>query len=158
MEKSESEKLLPQLFCILHRNMSHIAPTDCSYEEDQKVWLSYITPELDKQRVKIVLMYVGENLAGYFQYRVTEDTMEVDEIEIKPEYQRTMVFYRFGQFMIDQMLDDVKYLTSYVHKENHYSQSIHESLGMECVGENKSGTSWFYRGEAAKIAAHFLRK
>ena len=97
--------------------MSKLAPTDCSYEEDRKLWMSYIVPE------------------------------------IRPEYQRTMVFYRLCQFLAAQMPENVKFLTSYVHVDNHHSQSIHEGLGMERIGKNKSGTGWHYRGEAAKAAA-----
>lgn len=158
LEMNETETVLPQLFRVLHTNMSRIAPTDCSYDEDQKIWLSYITSALDDSNMKILLMYAGEDLAGYFQHRVEGDTMQIEEIEIKPEYQRTMVFYRFCQFMLTQLPKGVQYLSSYVHKENRNSQSIHESLGMECIGENRSGTSWHYRGEVAKAAERLVRK
>lgn len=90
---------------------------------------------------------------GYFQYGIDGDTMQIDEVEIRPEYQRTMVFYRLCQFLAAQMPENVKFLTSYVHVDNHHSQSIHEGLGMERIGKNKSGTGWHYRGEAAKAAA-----
>lgn len=157
LEKAEKEMMLPQLFQILHTNMIRIAPTDCSYEEDQNVWMSYILPALEQGETSIILMYAGEKLAGYFQYRISGDTLQVDEIEIKPEYQRTMVFYRFCEFLLSQMPEQVKYLTSYVHVDNQNSISIHKGLGMACIGKNKSGTSLYFRGEAAKAAARFRK-
>lgn len=35
-------RVLPQLFDILYTNMSKIAPTQNTYDEDYKVWLSVI--------------------------------------------------------------------------------------------------------------------
>lgn len=158
LRREEAATILPQLFRILHTNMSLIAPSDCSYDEDRTLWLAYIIPALDQAEISILLMYAGDNLAGYFQYRIVGDTMAIDEVEIKPEYQRTMVFYRFCQFLLSQIPEEVKYLTSYVHKENRNSQSIHAALGMERIGENGSGTSWHYRGEREKAAARFQRR
>ena len=83
--------------------------------------------------------------------------MQVDEVEIRPEYQRTMVFYRFCLFMMDELPRKVRFFTSYVRKDNQNSISIHESLEMERIGENRSGTSWQYRGEIEKAAARFRR-
>lgn len=157
LETAEFETMLPQLFDILHTNMSKLAPTGCGYGEDRKLWMSYIVPVLETGGKKILLVYAGGNLAGYFQYGIDGDTMQIDEVEIRPEYQRTMVFYRLCRFLMERMPENVKYLTSYVHVENHHSQSIHEGLGMERIGKNKSGTSWHYRGEAAKVAARLKR-
>lgn len=155
---SEAEAMLHQLFAILHTNMSRIAPTGCSYEENREMWLSYLMPALQDVQRKILLMYAGEKLAGYFQYRIDGDTLQVEEVEIRPEFQRTMVFYRCCQFLLLQIPNSVQYISSYVRKENHNSISIHKAIGMMPVGENKSGTSWYYRGERAKAAARFLRK
>lgn len=158
MEQRETLEILPQLFSILYTNMTKIAPTNCGYEEDQKQWLDYVLPAVRSKQRHILLMYAGENLAGYFQYAVEGDTLTVDEVEIRPEYQRTMVFYRFCQYMLNNLPQNVHWFTSYVRKDNLNSISIHKSLGMERVGENRSGTSWHYRGEIGKAAARFRRE
>lgn len=157
LDNTEREMILPQLFRILHTNMSRIAPTNCSYEEDRNAWISYILPALEHGEASILLMYVGEDLAGYFQYSADGDTLRVDEVEIRPEYQGTMVFYRLCQHLLRHIPGDIKYLESYVHVDNSHSISIHEGLGMERIGKNKRGTSWHYRGEAARAAARFRR-
>lgn len=157
MQQREALDMLPQLFSILHTNMTKIAPTECSYEEDQKLWLDYLLPAVRAERCRILLMYAGETLAGYFQYSIQGDTLLADEVEIRPEYQRTMVFYRFCQFMMAEIPTQVRYITSYVRKDNKNSLSIHEALGMERIGENKIGTSWHYRGKIEDAAVRLKR-
>ena len=76
------------VFDILFTNMNEIAPTGNSYEDDRQMWLSSMTSVQRKEK-QILLMYVGEILAGYFQYCIERDTMLIEEIEIAPDYQRT---------------------------------------------------------------------
>lgn len=70
-DKLQIEQLLPDIFQILHSNMSLIAPTNNSYEDDFEMWSSYLIPAIKKEQRQIVLMYVDDTLAGYFQYYVT---------------------------------------------------------------------------------------
>lgn len=157
MEQNEATQMLPQLFSILHANMSGIAPTNCSYEADEKLWLEYALPAFRSGKCRILLIYAGETLAGYFQYSIIGDTLYADEVEIKPEYQRTMVFYRLCQHILSVLPPTVKYITSYVRKDNRNSLSIHDNLGMEQIGENRTGTSWQYRGKIDDAAVRFKR-
>ena len=49
IHKQNIEKYLPELFEILHSNMSIIAPTGNTYEEDFEMWKSCIIPEIQKE-------------------------------------------------------------------------------------------------------------
>ena len=69
LDSAKSDVLLPQMFDILATNMSKITPTNNSYEDDKRIWLSYMTPARIED-CRILLMYVGEVLAGYFQYHI----------------------------------------------------------------------------------------
>ena len=151
LENKEKTDLLPKLFRILYTNMSQIATWEGTYKDDESAWLSYIIPELTSGRTKILLMYAGEEIAGYFQYRIQGDTLYADEVEIKQEYQRTFLFYRFCRHLRQWMPEEIRYVSSYVNVENHNSIAIHERLGMERIGTNKRGTSWLYRGERKKM-------
>ena len=142
----KSEVLLPQMFHILSTNMGEIAPTGNSCEEDMKIWLSYMTSERIKE-MQILLMYVGEALAGYFQYSIHKDSILIEEIEIAPEYQRTLLFYRFLKYIGSVIPENIKYAEAYINKHNPNSQRIAQKLGMQIVGENPSGHSFRYRGE-----------
>lgn len=157
MEQWEQSEMLSRLFHILHTNMSQLAPTGYSYAEDRKVWLEYIETAINMENTRIVLMFVEDTLAGYGQYSVEKDVLNVDEVEIVPRYQRTMLFYRFCQYVMENIPSNVQWCASYVRKDNANSISIHESLGMEQIGENKRGTSLYYWGEIGKMAARFRR-
>lgn len=157
MQTEEQQEILPHLFRILHTNMSSLAPTGCTYEEDRDLWLSYILPELKFGNKQILLMILEDSVVGYAQYSVSGDTLGMDEVEILPRYQRTKVFYKFCQHMIDILPEPIQFISSYVRKENLNSISIQEGLNMERIGENKSGTSWIYRGEREKVVKRFRR-
>ena len=146
----KSEVLLPQMFHILSTNMGEIAPTGNSCEEDMKIWLSYMTSERIKE-MQILLMYVGEALAGYFQYSIHKDSILIEEIEIAPEYQRTLPFYRFLKYIGSVIPENIKYAEAYINKHNPNSQRIAQKLGMQIVGENPSGHSFRYRGELSSF-------
>ena len=148
---------LPRMFDILYTNMMAIAPSDDSYENDQRMWMDYIVPALSQGAVQILLMFAGEELAGYFQYSIRGDTLLVDEVEIRRDYQRSMLFFRMGQHLLTNLPKYIRYVESYVNKENKNSLSIHSKLGMEIVGENKSGRSWHMRGKVDPIAKRFAR-
>ncbi|MCH5316594.1 MAG: hypothetical protein J1E05_01340 [Eubacterium sp.] len=98
-DKTQSKEILPQMFDILYSNMSRIAPTGNSYDDDKRLWLSFMkSAPADGQQ--IILMYVDKIFAGYFQYSINNDTMVIEEIEIKPEHQRTALFYRFFKYAV----------------------------------------------------------
>ena len=153
----EAKIFLPRMFEILYTNMTAIAPSDAGYQEDMEMWLSYIQPALEQGKVQVLLMFAGVELAGYFQYSFRGEMMLVDEVEIKPEYQRTMLFYRGCQFLLANVPAGIQFLQSYVNKNNFNSLSIHRKLGMEIIGENKSGRSWRMRGDMAAISKRFVR-
>lgn len=148
-EDADREAVLPQMFAILSANMSRIAPTGSDFDEDRRVWLEYMRPPAPERR--ILLMYAGGALAGYFQYSVHGDTLLVEEIELAAEYRRTMLFPLFFRRAATMLPAGVDRLEAYINKENTNSRRIAEKLGMEPVGENKSGTSLLYRGQIRNI-------
>lgn len=157
LQPEEYKEVLPRMFCILYTNMSAIVPSDTEYEEDRKLWLTYIVPALEQGNVRILLMLAGMELAGYFQYSLREDALLAEEVEIQPEYQRTMLFYRCCQYLLADVPEGVRYLESYVNKDNQNSLAIHRKLGMEIIGENKSGRSWHFQGDIRAIGQRFPR-
>ena len=59
LRKADAESVLPELFEILHSNMSRIAPTGNSYEEDFSMWISCIKPALEKGQKIILYLFVS---------------------------------------------------------------------------------------------------
>ncbi|MBE6913007.1 MAG: hypothetical protein E7473_10830 [Ruminococcaceae bacterium] len=85
LDKQNVNEYLHALFKILYSNMSPIAPTNNSYDEDYEVWSSFFISAIQKEKREIVLMFVDDTLAGYFQYYVNIDTntLMMEEMQIK---------------------------------------------------------------------------
>lgn len=147
-DKLQIEQLLPDLFCILHSNMSLIAPTNNSYEDDFEMWSSYLIPAMKKEQRQIVLMYADDTLAGYFQYYINVDinSLMMEEIQIAKEFQGTGIFSALYKWLVEQLPKDVESVEAYANKKNLKSQSILKHLGLVESGENKNGNSFYFKG------------
>ena len=147
-DKLQIEQLLPDLFRILHLNMSLIAPTNNSYEDDFEIWNSYLNPAMQKEQRQIVLMYVDNKLVGYFQYYINVDinSLMMEEIQIAKGFQGTGLFSALYKWLVEQLPKDVESVEAYANKKNLKSQSILKHLGLVESGENKNGNSFYYKG------------
>ena len=106
LDKQKLDLFLPRLFEILYSNMSLIAPTNNSYEDDFEIWSSHIIPAIQKEQRQIVLMYVDNKLVGYFQYYTNSDTdsLMMEEIQINKEFQGTGLFSEFYNWLIKKYI------------------------------------------------------
>ena len=156
-DKLRIEQLLPDLFQILHSNMSLIAPTNNSYDEDYEIWSSFIIPAIQKEQRQIVMMSVESELVGYFQYYINGDTksLMMEEIQIKKELQGTGLFFEFYKWLVEQLPKNIVFVEAYANKKNLKSQSILKHLGLVEVGENKNGNSFYYKGKYADILGRY---
>ncbi|MBO5228118.1 MAG: hypothetical protein J6B39_03895 [Lachnospiraceae bacterium] len=145
-DKSNIEELLPKLYDILHTNMSHITPTGNTYETDRRLWLENVAPAMKKEQRQIILMYVDEELAGFFQYYVNNELFMMEEIQIKARYHGTGLFRQFFAWLMNELSTDLKYVEAYSDEKNIKSQRILEYLGLNKIGANKQDTLLHYRG------------
>ncbi len=147
-DKLQIEQLLPDLFQILHSNMSIIAPTDNSYDEDYEIWRLYLIPAMQKEQRQIVLMFAESKLVGYFQYYINVDinSLMMEEIQIAKEFQGTGIFSALYKWLIEQLPKDVESVEAYANKKNLKSQSILKHFGLVESGENKNGNSFHFKG------------
>ena len=156
LDKTDAASILPQMFRILYTNMTKIAPTGCTYEEDEAMWLSYASEQMTKEYPEYILMYKGETLIGYFQYSIEGDTLMVDEVEIIPEYQRTMAFYRLCVYLYQSLPGHIQCIESYVNKENANSLKINGKSASKKPFAILSlwlfALVFFYAGHTAQIA------
>lgn len=155
LDKTAYVTVLPQLFDILYTNMSIIAPTGNSYNDDKNTWLSGIIPQIAQSEREIVLMYVNGDLAGYFQYSVRADVFMMEEIQLKPAYQGSGIFKRLYQWVLQLIPNDVSYVEAYANKRNSKSQDILTHIGLSVIGENKTGMSLHFKGDYKSFKTHF---
>lgn len=150
-DKQNIEEILPCLFDILYSNMSIIAPTGNTYENDLKEWLSNIIPAMQKEPRQIVLMLADCELIGYFQYYICSDLLMMEEIQIKKGYQGTGLFHLFYSWLIEKLPKSLKQVAAYSNKNNCKSQGVLEHLGLRKSGENRNGNFFYYKGDYAVL-------
>ena len=155
LERADKEKVLPKLFDLLYENMSVIAPSGCTREEDKKNWLSAVAPALDRPQRRLILIKDGDIIAGFFMYYVNQDTFMMEEIQFAPRYQGTGLFEKLYGYLAALVPEDIKYAEAYAHILNEKSQRVLEHLGLEKVGMNQSGHSYHYRGDCGQMLAGY---
>ncbi len=135
------------VFDILSGNMTIIAPTGNSYEEDYKMWYSAVSGGLQKAERQIILIKDNENVVGYFQYYINEDTFMMEEIQFKPEYQGKGIFRKLYGFVLENINNDLKFIEAYASIHNQKSIGILNKFGLSNLGLNKNGRSYHFKGE-----------
>ena len=149
LDKQKLNEYLPDLFEILYSNMTFIAPTGNSYNEDFALWKPCIVSEMQKDERQIVLLYVDGLLAGYFRYYIDTDTATfiMEDIQINEAFRESGLFSAFYRWLIKQLPESLIYVEANANKENLKSQGILKHLGLKVIGENKNGKSFCFRGQ-----------
>ena len=140
--KDIPQEQIPRMFDILAENMRIIAPTGDSYEEDRKIWLAEAVPAFEH----VILIFDDDRLAGYFQYRLQDNTLRMDEIQFAKPYQGSGLFKRLYQYLTTIIPQDTQHVAACANKMNQKAQNILEYLGLQRIGENKNGKSFIYNG------------
>lgn len=158
LDKQKLDVFLPVLFKILYENMSLIAPTGNVYEEDLKIWQAKIEPAMRKEQREIILMYVEDVLAGYFQYFINVDTnsLMMEEIQIKKKFHGTGLFSEFYKWLINRLPQDIMYVEAYADKRNQKSQGILKHLGLVQSGEDLNSVFLYYKGKYTDLLRKYL--
>ncbi len=146
LNKSDSMEILISLFDILHENMSVIAPTGESYEDDKRLWISSIIDALQNPQRNIIVITFEAEIIGFFMCSISGDLFKMEEIQFKPQYQGKGVFKELYFYLFSLIADNVKYVEAFASKQNHKSQGILEHLGLKQVGENHNGRCFRYYG------------
>lgn len=146
LNKADAIQMLPKLFDILYDNMCHIAPTGCSYEQEKQAWLQEVTPALQKEPRRIVLMYVDEELAGFCQYYINQGVFMVEEVQIKKPFRKTGLFFCLYRFFQRTVPQDTVYMEAWADLRNHNSIRIMQKLGMLPVETIENRNLIHYRG------------
>ena len=140
--KDIPQEQIPRMFDILAGNMRIIAPTGDSYEEDRRIWQAEAVPAFEH----VILIFDDDRLAGYFQYRLQDNTLRMDEIQFARTYQGSGLFKRLYQYLTTIIPKDTQHVTACANKMNQKAQNILEYLGLQRIGENKNGKSFIYNG------------
>ncbi|MBE6616562.1 MAG: hypothetical protein E7627_01270 [Ruminococcaceae bacterium] len=158
LNKAEADLILPKLFDILYSNMSVIAPTGNSYEEDFSFWLSCVKPSLQKDPRQILLIYDKDEIVGFFQYFVNRGLFMMEEIQFTEKYKVTGIFRELYSYLTEIIPRDTEFVEAYADKRNKKSIEVLTHLGLEIIGENKNKVSYHFRGRYENILSKYGTK
>lgn len=145
LNKLEFSAISNEIFNILADNMIMIAPTGNSREDDYRCWYDAVTSGLQRGR-QIILIKDNDKIIGFFQYCANTDTLMMEEIQFKSEYQGKGIFRELYGFVFSNMKADIKFVEAYAHINNVKSIGILEKLGLSNIGLNKNGRSYHFKG------------
>lgn len=146
LNKRDFSVFAQRIFDILADNMTMIAPTGNSREEDFALWSDSVSEGLKRSERQIILIKDNDNLIGYFQYYTNADTFMMEEIQLKPKYQGKGVFRSLYSFVIPRIRADIVFVEAFANIRNEKSIGILEHLGLSKIGMNKNGNSCYFRG------------
>ena len=137
LDKAQFENRARELFSLLHANMEPIVPGEFVFEE----WAAAVGGGLKSPRRQIVLMTAeNDELAGFFQYYVNDTTFMMEEIQIRPAYQRNHGLFRgLYEWLVPQFENQPPYVEAFNHFSNHQSHGILLHMGLELLGEETHG-------------------
>lgn len=144
------------LFEILANNMTKIAPTQNSREEDFKIWFASLQKRLLNEECFIIAFLNSEKIIGYLQYSISQDTLTVEEVEISPKF-----FIKYNilgnaiKLLSEISSENIVYVEAYANKNNKISMKILQKSGFKIVGTNKTQTSFLYRATYSELAKRF---
>ena len=157
-QPEEIEPLLPRMFEIISRNMREIAPSGHTLEEDCISWTQAMHEELRNPEKHWILLFSSNTLAGYTLYRISGDTLYMDEIQVAKGFQGDGRAFPMlmGKLLEDARAAGVETLFSYANRQNIKSQGILGAMGLQVYEETPRGLR--YRGRAEDALAWFKTK
>ena len=155
MEKANSAHILPRLFQVLSVNMTGIAPTGNTPEQDYQIWTAAIHPLLECQERQILLIKQTDSIIGYFQYFIDDQVFKMEEIQITQAYWGSGAFRDLYRYLAQHIPHHIRWVEAFANKHNKKSQEILRHLGLEVIGESKNGNSFHFRGDCQQMLAHY---
>ena len=157
LNKLEFDRVSKDIFSILAANMSEIAPTGNSYEEDYNSWFVAVKEGLIKEQRKIILISSENELIGFFQYYTNNNKFMMEEIQIRSDWQGKEIFRNLYGFLISNLPPEIHDVEAYANKKNRKSQGILSRLGLTVDSENKNGTSYHFHGKYDDLLNWYYR-
>lgn len=155
VNKPDFPAVADDIFNILADNMTVIAPTGNTREDDYNCWYGCVSDGLKRDERQIILIKDNGNIIGFFQYYTNENTFMMEEIQFKSEYQGKGVFRALYGFVIPHIRDDIEFVEAYASISNSKSIGILEKFGLINIGLNKNGRSYHFKGNYSGLIKWF---
>ena len=157
MDKAQKETWLPALFDLYYDNMHPIAPSDLSYGEERYQWMSEVSPALDKAPRQVILCLKESNLLGYILYYTRGSLLMIEEFQLAPAYQKTLLFHRMCRYLYRNLPHGITHIEAYAHVRNTHSRHIMEKLGFQLKDDPSCPGLVHLQADAMQVASHMIR-
>ena len=158
LNKSDFPAIAHTIFDILADNMTLIAPTGNSKEDDFKLWFDAVNQGLERSERQIILIKDNENIIGFSQHYTNSDTFMMEEVQFKTSYQGKGISRKLFEFVLDNINSDLKFVGAYANIKNKRSIAILSKLGLKNIGLNKNGNSFRFQGEFTDLIKWYESK
>ena len=158
LNKSDFSVFAQPIFNILSDNMTLIAPTGNSREDDFILWSDAVSDGLKREERQIILIKDNANLVGFFQYYTNANTFMMEEVQFKSEYQGKGVLRELYGFILNNIKTDLKFVEAYANVNNQKSIGILEKFGLSKTGLNKNGHSYHFKGNFVDLIKWYESK
>lgn len=146
LNKPDFPAVANEIFNILADNMTEIAPTGNTREDDFICWYGCVSDGLKRDERQIILIKDNDIIIGFFQYYTNADTFMMEEIQLNPDYQKKGIFRELYGFLIPSIRKDIEFVEAYASISNEKSIGILEKMGLSNIGLNKNGRSYHFKG------------
>ncbi len=161
LQKGDFNTVQQTLFDILADNMTCIAPTGNTREEDHAMWYEAVSGAyIHKEERQIILIKDGDDTVGYFQYYTNQQTasLMMEEIQLKAAYQGKNIFRPLYAFLLAHLPTDLQSVEAYANVKNAKSIAILQHMGLQKVGINKNGICYHFKGMFSDLVRWFEQK
>ncbi len=144
LNKNEVLNLLDNMFDIISINMENIIDTGNTKDENYKNWKNSMLKELDNNQKKWIGAFENNVLIGYFLYKVNNNTVNLDEIQVVKNHQGDgYTFIKLFKYILrDHTIKDTYMVTTYVNKNNIKSKAIVNKFGFKVLEQKERGTKY----------------
>ncbi len=158
LNKSDFLFISKEIFDILADNMTAIAPTGNSREEDYRCWYEAVSAGLQREERQIILIKDNAIIIGFFQYYVNTDTFMMEEIQLKPGYQGRGLVRELYNFIDSNVKTHFDFVEAYANINNTRSIGMLEKFGLSNIGLNKNGHSYHFKGKKEDLKRWYEKR
>ena len=156
--KSDFPTIAHTIFDILADNMTTIAPTGNSKEDDYNIWFEAVSYGLQRAERQIILIKDNEKIIGFSQHYTNTETFVMEEVQFKTAYQGKGISRKLLGFVLDDINNDLKFVEAYANIKNKRSIAILSNLGLQNIGLNKNGHSYRFQGKFTDLIKWYESK
>ena len=117
-------------------------------------WLSEVSPALEKDPRQIILIHHGTDLAGFVMYYTRGELLMIEELQLVPKYQRTLLCYKTVKYLCEFLGEKIERIEAYALKSNQTSIRLMQDLGFANINDTLGTKFLHFSSDSNKIKSN----